>query len=425
VAANIDLKPLSPKQRLAALCALREQNTEETQTRLADFLSDTDPGIRLVALKWIGEEGVKSQRAALDRVLTAGPTTSQLFAAYLAAVEKLDHPPRKDKEEWTNEQYVAESLLNESLPIEVRRWALRTLRCDHPAISAKRLREWLSCDDEKMQLEAVRTLRESSVADREQMLWEVVSNKQLPAELRSEAIVGLSPSSAEATNRLLKIAGNGDARIANEALRSLRGTRPHDQQLQQLAKIERDDPTRVDLVRKLINPDKDGDWPAAMNLDAWVARLEGPGDAAAGERIFFHNKSAGCAKCHQVDGRGGKIGPDLTVGARALDRRRLIESILSPSKEIAPQFTVWNLITTDGKSLSGVLLSEHAKDATQTFGDTNGKTFTVKIAEIESRQPQSVSVMPAGLEKLMTTQEFRDLLAFLQRREPLMDANQR
>jgi putative heme-binding domain-containing protein len=171
------------------------------------------------------------------------------------------------------------------------------------------------------------------------------------------------------------------------------------------------------LVRRIVNPDEATGTPPATDLDAWVARLDGPGDAAAGERIFFHGKSAGCSKCHQVDGRGGKIGPDLTVGARALDRRRLIESILSPSKEIAPQFTVWSLVTESGTAHNGVLLGENAKDFTQTFGDTNGKTFTLKIADIESRTPQTTSIMPAGLEKLMTTQEFRDLLAFLQRRD--------
>jgi putative membrane-bound dehydrogenase-like protein len=417
VTSNIDLKSLTEKQRLAALCVLRDLNTEEARSRLPELLSDSSPDIRLVALKWIGEEVVKSQRAALDRVLTSGPTTSQLFAAYLAAIEKLDRPPKKDNQEWTNEQYVVESLLNEKLPVEVRRWALRTLRPDHKEITSKRLREWLASSDEKLKLEAVRTLRESPIADREELLWEFVADRNSPADLCCEAIVGLTPSSPEATQRLLTLADDADLSVAAEALRSLRSATLSAEQLQQLEVSGKKRTALAELARRLTAPDTPSGAPETTNLDAWASRLEGPGDAAAGERIFFHPQSAGCAKCHQVDGRGGRIGPDLTVGARALDRRRLIESILLPSKEIAPQFTVWSLATEDGRTLTGILLGENAKEFTQIFGDTYGKTFTLKIADIESRTAQPHSIMPIGLEKLMTTQEFRDLLAFLQKRD--------
>jgi putative heme-binding domain-containing protein len=278
------------------------------------------------------------------------------------------------------------------------------------------MQQWLAANDHEMQLEAVRTLRESTLANRQELLWEVVSSSQSPPDVCCEAIVGLTTDSPEATSRLLTLAGDADLQIAGEALRSLRGATFDADQMRQLENIGQREPKLADLTRRLVTPDVPSNAPSAVDLDGWLERLQGSGDAAAGERIFFHSKSAGCAKCHQVDGRGGKIGPDLTVGARALDRRRLIESILSPSKEIAPQFTVWNLVTEDGKTRMGVLLSEHAKDATQTFGDAYGKTFTLKIADIESRKPQPESIMPIGLEKLMNTQEFRDLLAFLQRR---------
>src|SRR5262249_55731330 len=49
---------------------------------------------------------------------------------------------------------------------------------------------------------------------------------------------------------------------------------------------------------------------------AWEERLQSGGDAEAGRRIFFHSRSAGCYKCHTVQGRGGRIGPDLSLVAR-------------------------------------------------------------------------------------------------------------
>ncbi len=72
------------------------------------------------------------------------------------------------------------------------------------------------------------------------------------------------------------------------------------------------------------------------DIDTLLAQLNGPADPAAGERVFFHTKGPGCYRCHQVQGRGSRAGPDLTTLPAGIDRRRLIESIVAPSKEIAP-----------------------------------------------------------------------------------------
>src|SRR5207249_3576391 len=55
-------------------------------------------------------------------------------------------------------------------------------------------------------------------------------------------------------------------------------------------------------------------------LVAFIHRLQGavpeastettPGDPAAGEAVFFG--AGGCATCHEVHGRGGIVGPDLS-----------------------------------------------------------------------------------------------------------------
>ena len=111
------------------------------------------------------------------------------------------------------------------------------------------------------------------------------------------------------------------------------------------------------------------------------------------------------------------MGPDLTSTPQAMTRRRLIESIVDPSKEIAPQFVLWSLAKSDGTTAQGVLLAE-AADGAQTYVDSEGRQFTLHESEIEQRAPQQLSVMPAGLVARMTIQEFRDLLAYLlQRRE--------
>ncbi|MDB5390834.1 MAG: Cytochrome c, partial [Planctomycetaceae bacterium] len=135
-------------------------------------------------------------------------------------------------------------------------------------------------------------------------------------------------------------------------------------------------------------------------------------DPAAGRRVFFHANSAGCYKCHTVDGRGGRVGPDLTTIARTMDRTKLIQSILEPSREISPQFTSWNFELTSGQVLQGLLVSEESEKIKVATAD--GKMHDLTLKEIESRAPQSLSLMPEKLYDQLTMQEFLDLIAFLE-----------
>ena len=133
----------------------------------------------------------------------------------------------------------------------------------------------------------------------------------------------------------------------------------------------------------------------------------------AGRRTFFHVNGAGCYKCHQIGGRGGQVGPDLTVIARTMDRKKLAESILYPSKEISPQFTNWIIETTDGKTLTGMLLGEEL-NADLRLGNSQGEVFLVPFKKIESRSPTKTSIMPEKLHETMTRSELHDLITFLE-----------
>jgi putative heme-binding domain-containing protein len=159
------------------------------------------------------------------------------------------------------------------------------------------------------------------------------------------------------------------------------------------------------------------DRPPAHDVDAWLKLLDGPADGAAGERIFYHSKAGGCYRCHRFDGRGSDIGPDLSLTAGTLDRRRLVESILQPSVEIAPLYFVWNIETEDGRSFTGTLIHEN-ESGEQTYADAQGKLIKLRIEDIAKRASQKRSIMPDDVAKTLTLQELRDLLAFLQKSAP-------
>lgn len=403
--------------RLASLLMLRESPYAQARAVLPQFLRDSDSAIRFAAVQWIAEAGLQEYRPQVEALLAASGTR-ELFEGCLAALELLDRAanpaaaPPDPNQEFAGEEYVVRLLLAEATPPAIRARALRMLRPNHPALTPDRLKGWLASPDEVVQLEALRTLRESHLPGGDALLSELAANDTLPSVFRAEAAMGLSGERPEEIERLLALAAGGDPILRGEALRSLRKVELNSDQRSRLEALADRHPALAQLVALVLHPAPVSTATPATDTSAWLRLLDGMGDAAAGERIFFHPKAAGCYRCHQIDGRGGRIGPDLTTTARLLDRRRLVESIVQPSKEIAPQFVTYTLATIDGRVLSGMLVGE-AADGAQTYADAEGRLFALRPDEIEQRQPQQKSIMPDDLAGTLTLQEFRDLLAFL------------
>ncbi|MFP6649960.1 MAG: hypothetical protein VB817_10885, partial [Pirellulaceae bacterium] len=131
-----------------------------------------------------------------------------------------------------------------------------------------------------------------------------------------------------------------------------------------------------------------------------------------GREVFLDSEKSQCVKCHRLaEQQAGQIGPDLTgIGSR-FSRIHLIESILEPSRTVAPSYATLMVALADGKVLSGVKIAETT--STLTIGDNQGKTHTIVRTEIDELKVQVQSTMPDGLEKRLTDREFVDLLIFL------------
>jgi len=77
--------------------------------------------------------------------------------------------------------------------------------------------------------------------------------------------------------------------------------------------------------------------------DSFLAAKPRP-DPALGAKVFEKN----CASCHQLDGKGARIGPQLDgIGTRGLDR--LIEDVLDPSRNVDQSFRITTLVLDDGR----------------------------------------------------------------------------
>lgn len=137
--------------------------------------------------------------------------------------------------------------------------------------------------------------------------------------------------------------------------------------------------------------------------------LEG-GDAENGRKIFFEKAEAGCAKCHKAKGRGGEVGPVLDgIGAQKA-RQYLLESIVSPNKEIAQGFAQAVLLLNSDAVETGRIEKEDDKSLTIILADATRKT--IAKADIKARKV-GLSAMPEDEVKHLTRPELRDVIEFL------------
>ncbi len=372
-----------PALRLAALLVLRESGRPDARRALAKFLVDPDPRVRFAAIEWVGEEKLVEYRESLGESLAVGAVSRQLFEGYLAALELLDAPGRGPKQD-VAEEYVAAFLRDPKTSDALRRMALRVIRPDHPSLGPARLKEFLGSPDLGLRIEAIRTLRESPLRDRSAILADLARDTSQPGPARAEAFVGIAGDVPRRRDLLVDLAVGRDPTLRHEALRSLRGQVLTDAQRSRLTAASVGDPRASELVTALTPADR-GPKPRAVDLDAWLARLEGPADASEGERIFFHPKGPACYRCHEIDGRGGRIGPELSTTAKSLDRRRLVASILQPSQEIAPAFVPGRSPGPTGRS-SPASSSARRSTASRSTGIPPGRPSRSRATEIAEPQ---------------------------------------
>ena len=138
--------------------------------------------------------------------------------------------------------------------------------------------------------------------------------------------------------------------------------------------------------------------------------LKMKGNILNGETVFFREASA-CSTCHKINGRGAEVGPNLSEIGAKLGKDALIEAILDPSAGISMGFEAWQIELKNGDEAFGLIASETPEELS--IKDTKGIVTRFKKSDIRKREQQKISIMPAGLQATMSTQEFVDLLEFL------------
>jgi putative heme-binding domain-containing protein len=139
--------------------------------------------------------------------------------------------------------------------------------------------------------------------------------------------------------------------------------------------------------------------------------LKLPGNSNRGREIFDKSSAAQCKSCHAVQGFGGSLGPELTKIGNKYERRALLETIIDPSKAIAPEFVPYLVETKSGQVYAGFLLERN--DQGVVLKDVKAQLQKISTDEIESLVAQGKSLMPELVLSQITAQDAADLLAYL------------
>jgi putative heme-binding domain-containing protein len=297
-----------------------------------------------------------------------------------------------------------------------------------PELKTDLLVKLAQSSDPALQTEAVRTLQQSPRREALPVLLQLASDAAADVSLRAEAISALcglvpheEPLPAEVESLLsrfavarLPVSGPNDnptvvSTLQLEAIRALRGRATEGTPIRKLLETLGAQPGGLrPPLSEAVELTLTGKSPSGSSLSSLDSGLP-----SSGRRVFFSHQGPLCFKCHTVQGRGGNVGPDLSVIARTMDRQKLLDSLLDPSKEISPQYLTWSVSTTDGKVHTGIIVTENGAGDID-LGDAQGNVIKIPRQQIDERVPSKVSVMPLGLHQRMTTQELADLLAYLE-----------
>lgn len=371
----------SSVERAEWAIAMRRKTPDDASFRIPEILNDSDWRVRFVAIEWIGEERLKQFESALRENLQKHSSRREEMEATLVALRMLAGEETKTQDEQGADAIVLKMVLDKELAPETRARALRYLRPDHPKLKLAELNDFLKSKSDDLKLEAIRSLRERAEPEVGRMLASVAEDESQSSEVRAEAAAGLSTLNPYVESSIAKLRSSSDAVVAEE------------------------------IARKLRKEQEIEDWSGEVVLQELQSGMSKLGNAARGSRYFF-TSSQKCSRCHTYDGRGANVGPDLTRIAENRDAAKIAESILHPSKEIAPQFAMVQLQLGSGVTKSGVYIGA-TPEGKERFVDADAKVFELDSSEVETRNSLKTSLMPEDISKRMTKEEFLDLVAFL------------
>jgi putative heme-binding domain-containing protein len=150
------------------------------------------------------------------------------------------------------------------------------------------------------------------------------------------------------------------------------------------------------------------------------AAVNPTGSAAHGKELFYGE--ANCSLCHMVEGKGGRVGPELTSVGGSRTRAAIIDSVRNPSrrlawglteatKEFPQEYETITVVTSDGKEIKGVALNEDSFSVQMM--DASEQIYLLDKDKLRSFQKSRDSMMPTYTPELLSDKDLEDIVAYL------------
>src|SRR5256714_8164828 len=151
-----------------------------------------------------------------------------------------------------------------------------------------------------------------------------------------------------------------------------------------------------------------------------VKTAQSTGNAEHGKELF--HGSGACVNCHMVQGKGGRLGPDLTTTGASRSTEYIVESLRNPSrrlaqgiseamKEFTQEYETVTVVDAGGQKFQGVVLNED--NFTLQMMDTREQLHLFEKDKVRSLEKSRESMMPAYDSKMLPDRDLQDIVAFL------------
>lgn len=334
---------------------------------------------------WLAAGQFQPEVVPMPTVIPSQIDLRQKSAAELAAELKINKL----------EQPLDELFVDEDASEQSRAAAAKALMVFNPAAHASELGKVIDnpSEPEKLREECAKVLGESKTPEADSII--VAALATAPQGMQAQLALTLA-SKTEGAEALLSAAEQGKASrhlFQDKILIDrLAASKPNDY-AKRIEALTKGLPTQDAERQKLID-------------ERVAAYSPGSANAAMGMQVFKKN----CIVCHQLDGVGATVGPQLDgVGNRGADR--IIEDILDPSRNVDPAFRVTLFTTTDGDVESGLFRREEG--AMVVYADSNGKEHSLPKTQIVDRRQSALSLMPDNFGQVIPEKDFNNLIAYL------------
>lgn len=280
---------------------------------------------------------------------------------------------------------------NENIDPAKRAAAIHVAALGDPDAWSDRLRDWIGgAQPPAVQAAAVAALGKTSAQDVSAFLLE--RWRELPSEARRAAgeALAATPGRAQALTTALEGGAVQPWMLEFRVRRSL---------------IMSGDPKLRERARRALTSDEEDRRELLQIYQAALAEREG--DPSRGRVVFERI----CSECHQLNGKGSEVGPDLAT-VRTRPALNILTDIVLPNQSIAQTYEAYVIETTDGRILDGVIGPQGPTFVT--LRREGGVSERIERSQIASMRAAQLSAMPSDLEQQISPAQMVDLIRYIQ-----------